>query len=65
MDIEAQYMAAVDEIEKCRKKNKVLKVKLSKYQEEKKSKEEEVKPSKKSYTIQDNKCWLVWKRSRD
>ena len=42
MDIEAQYMAIVDEIEKCRKKNKVLKEKWSKYQEEKKSKEEEV-----------------------
>ena len=27
-------MAAVDEIEKCRKRNKVLKEKLSKYQEE-------------------------------
>ena len=34
MDIEAQYMAVVDEIEKCRKINKVLKEKLSKYQEE-------------------------------
>ena len=57
VDIEAQYMAVVDEIEKCREKNKDLKEKLSKYQEEKKS-----KPSKKSCTIQDNKCWLVWKR---
>ena len=43
MDIESQYMAVVDEIEKCRKKNKVLKGKLSKYQEDKKSKEEEFK----------------------
>ena len=60
MDIESEYMAAVDEIEKCRKKNKVLKEKLSKYQEEKKS-----KTSKKSYAIQENKCWIVWKRSRD
>ena len=34
MDIEAQYMAVVDEIERCRKRNKVLKKKLSKYQEE-------------------------------
>ena len=34
MDIEAQYMIVVDEIEKCRKINKVLKEKLSKYQEE-------------------------------
>ena len=34
MDIEAQYMAVVDEFEKCRKRNKVLKEKLSKYQEE-------------------------------
>ena len=34
MDIEAQYMAVVDEIEKCRKMNRVLKEKLSKYQEE-------------------------------
>ena len=54
VDIESQYMAVVDEIEKCRKNNKVLKGKLSKYQEEKKS-----KPSKNSYAIQDNKCWLV------
>ena len=33
--IEAEYMAVVDEIERCRKRNKVLKEKLSKYQEEK------------------------------
>ena len=36
-------MDVVYEIQKCRKKNKVLKEKLSKYQEEKNSKEEEVK----------------------
>ena len=34
VDIEAQYMVVVDEIERCRKRNKVLKEKLSKYQEE-------------------------------
>ena len=34
VDIEDQYMDVVDEIEKCRKRNKVLKEKLSKYQEE-------------------------------
>ena len=34
MDIEAEYMAVVDEIERCRKRIKVLKEKLSKYQEE-------------------------------
>ena len=34
MDIEAKYMAVVDEIERCRKRNKVLTEKLSKYQEE-------------------------------
>ena len=34
MDIEAQYMADVDEIEKSGERNKVLKEKLSKYQEE-------------------------------
>ena len=34
VDIEAEYMAVVDEIEICRKRNKVLKEKLSKYQEE-------------------------------
>ena len=34
MDIEAEYMATVDEIERCRKRNKVLKEKPSKYQEE-------------------------------
>ena len=32
--LEAQYMAVVDEIEKCRRKNKILKEKLSKYQEQ-------------------------------
>ena len=31
--IESQYMVVVDEIEKCRKKNKVLKGKLSKEEE--------------------------------
>ena len=30
VDIEAEYMAAVDGIERCRKINKVLKEKLSK-----------------------------------
>ena len=34
MDLEAQYIAIVDEIEKCRRRNKVLKEKLSKCQEE-------------------------------
>ena len=34
VDIEAEYMVAVDEIKRCRKRNKVLKEKLSKYQEE-------------------------------
>ena len=34
VDIEAKYMAFVDEIERSRKRNKVLKEKLSKYQEE-------------------------------
>ena len=34
MDIEAQYMDDVDEIEKCRERSKVLKEKLSKYQED-------------------------------
>ena len=34
VDIESQYMVVVDEIERCRKINKVLKEKLSKYQEE-------------------------------
>ena len=34
MDIEAEYMAVVDEIERCRKRNKILKEKLYKYQEE-------------------------------
>ena len=34
VDIEAKYMTVVDEIERCRKRNKVLKEKLSKYQEE-------------------------------
>ena len=34
MDIEVEYMAIVDEIERSRKRNKVLKEKLSKYQEE-------------------------------
>ena len=34
VDIEAQYMVVVDEIEKCRKRKNVFKEKLSKYQEE-------------------------------
>ena len=34
MDIEVECMAVVDETERCRKKNKVLEEKLSKYQEE-------------------------------
>ena len=34
VDIEVEYMVVVDEIERCRKRNKVLKEKLSKYQEE-------------------------------
>ena len=34
VDIKVEYMAVVDEIERCRKINKVLKQKLSKYQEE-------------------------------
>ena len=34
LDIEAQYMAVVDEIERCRKINKDLKEKMSIYQEE-------------------------------
>ena len=34
MDIEVECMAVVDETERCRKKNKFLKEKLSKYQEE-------------------------------
>ena len=34
MDIEAQCMVVVNEIERCRKKNTVLKDNLSKYQEE-------------------------------
>ena len=34
VDIESEYMAVVDEIERCRKRNKVLKEKLSKYQED-------------------------------
>ena len=34
VDIEVEYMADVDEIERYRKRNKVLKENLSKYQEE-------------------------------
>ena len=34
VDLEAQYIAAIDAIEKCRRRNKVLKEKLPKYQEE-------------------------------
>ena len=34
VDIEAEYMVVVDEIERSRKRNKVLKEKLSNYQEE-------------------------------
>ena len=31
VDLEARYMVIVDEIEKCRRKNKVLKEKMSNY----------------------------------
>ena len=65
VEIESQYMAVVDEIEKCRKKNKILKEKLSNIKKRRSQKKRKSKPSKKSYAIQDNKCWLVWKRSRD
>ena len=34
VDIDVEYMAVVDEIERCRKRNKVLKEKLSKDQED-------------------------------
>ena len=40
MDLEAELISALEEIEKCRRRNKYLKEQLSKYKE---SKEEEVK----------------------
>ena len=43
MDLEVELISALEEIEKCRRRNKYLKEQLSKYKEEKKSKEEEVK----------------------
>ena len=42
VDLEAELISALEEIEKCRRRNKYLKEKLSKCQEEKKSKEVEV-----------------------
>ena len=54
VELKEELISALKELRKRRIKNKSLKEKLSKYQEEKKS-----KPSKNSYAIQDNKCWLV------
>ena len=43
VDLEDELIYALQEIEKCRRRNKYLKGKLSKYQEEINSKEEEVR----------------------
>ena len=43
VDLEAKLISSLEEIEKCRRRNKYLKEQLSKYKEERKSKEEEVK----------------------
>ena len=43
VDLEAELIYALEEIEKCRRRKKSLEGQLSKYQEEIKSKEEEVK----------------------
>ena len=41
--LEAELITTLEEIEKCRRRDKSLKEQLSKYKEEKKSNEEEVK----------------------
>ena len=41
-DLEAEFISALEEIEKCRIRNKYMKEQLSKYKEEQKSNEEEV-----------------------
>ena len=43
VDLEAELIVSLEELEKCRRRNKYLKEQLSKYKEEQKSKEEEVK----------------------
>ena len=43
VDLEAELISALEEIEKCRRMKKYLKEQLSKYKEEQKSKEEEFK----------------------
>ena len=43
LDLEVEFLYALEEIEKCRIRNKYLKEQLSKYKEEQKSKEEEFK----------------------
>ena len=43
VELEVELISALEEIEKCIRRNKYLKGKLSKYKEEHKSKEEEVK----------------------
>ena len=43
VDLEAKLISYLEEIKKCRRRNKYLKEQLSKYKEEKKSKEEEFK----------------------
>ena len=43
MYLEDELISSLEEIEKCRRRNKYLKEQLSKYKEENKSKEEEFK----------------------
>ena len=43
VDLEVELISALEELEKCRIRNKSLKEQLSKYKEEHKPKEEEVK----------------------
>ena len=43
VDLEDELISALEEIEKCRRRNKYLKEQLSKYKEEHKSKEDEIK----------------------
>ena len=43
VDLQVEIISSLEEIEKCRRRNKSLKEQLSKYKEEKKSKEEEFK----------------------
>ena len=66
VDIEAEYMVVVDEIERCRKRKKVLKEKLPKYEEETNQiindLRNQLQEAKKG---EEDLVFLLWKRIQD